>query len=137
MAEYMARQLAGDDSGWIFSSAGTMCGDGLAASANAVAAMREVGIDMSGHRTRGITSAMLEQAEVIVAMTQQHADAILSVNSKVKEKVFLMRSFDQHADTRDVHDPVGWDIDVYRGTREMLDGSLSGLLEFLEQLEGE
>lgn len=136
MAEYMLRARLPEESKWIVASAGTMAGDGFDATANAVDVLREIGIDMSAHRTRAIRPEMIAEASVIVAMTQDHLDGVLTLAPGAKKKVFLMRSFDSSADTRDVPDPVGWDIDVYRGTREMFSGALPGLLEFLGELEG-
>ena len=136
MAEYMLRSRLPLGSKWQVSSAGTMTGDGMDASANAVEVLHEIGIDMSGHRTRALTEEMIGKATVIIAMSQEHVEDVVSIDLGAKEKIFLVRSFDEHADTRDVPDPVGWDIDVYRGTREMIDGALPGLLEFIEELEG-
>ncbi len=136
MAEYMLRARLPEDSKWTVSSAGTASGDGMDASANSVDVLKEVGIDMAEHRTRGVTQEMLDESSVIVAMAQGHIDAILTLDPSVSERLFLMRSFDAHADTRDVPDPVGWDIDVYRGTREIMDGALPDLMDFLAELEG-
>lgn len=137
MAEFMARARIVDSVNWIVSSAGTMAGDGMEASQNAVAVLRENGIEMKGHRTRGLTPEIIRGASVIVAMTQAHADEVILMDSSAGEKTFLLRSFDPSADTRDVPDPVGWDIDVYRGTREIIGGALPGLIDFLDTLEGE
>jgi protein-tyrosine-phosphatase len=136
MAEYMMRARLPEGTPWSIASAGTMSGNGMDASANTVDVLREIGIDMAGHRTRSITEKMIEESAVIITMSHDHTEQLLDLVPAAKEKVFLMRSFDPDADTRDVPDPVGWDIDVYRGTREMLDGALPGLLAFIDQLEG-
>lgn len=136
MGEYMLRKRLPEGTRWVVASAGTMGADGMDASANAVEAMREIDIQMAEHRTRPLTREMLSESEVVIAMAQNHLDEILTLDPAAKEKVFLMRSFDPHADARDVPDPVGWDIDVYRGTRDILDGALPGLITFLEELEG-
>jgi protein-tyrosine-phosphatase len=136
MAEYMTRARLPEGCKWTVSSAGTATGNGMDGSPNSVDVLREIGMDMSEHRTRGITPEMLEKSAVIVGMAQSHIDDMLSIAPSLSEKFFLMRSFDPHADTRDVPDPVGWDIDVYRGTREMMDGAIPGLIDFLEELEG-
>ena len=136
MAEYMLRAVLPEDTEWSVASAGTMTGNGMDATANSVDVLREIGIDMSGHRTRAVTEDIINEADVIAAMTQSHIDELLDIVPSAKEKMFLVRSFDPSSDTRDVPDPVGWDIDIYRGTREMFSGALPGLLEFLDQLEG-
>ncbi len=136
MAEYMLRDRFPEGTDWTVASAGTVAGDGMDGTPNSVETLKEIGLDMSAHRTRALTKEIIAKASVIVAMTQTHVDEILAVAPSVSEKVFLMRSFDPHADTRDVPDPVGWDIDVYRGMREIMDGALPGLIDFLTELEG-
>lgn len=136
MAEYMLKARLPKGSVWTVSSAGTMAGDGMDGTPNSVETLKEVGLDMSSHRTRALTQDMIRDASVIVAMAQAHVDEILSLEPSAEEKVFLLRSFDPHADTRDVPDPVGWDIDVYRGMREIMDSALPGLIDFLAELEG-
>ncbi len=136
MAEYMLRERLPEGTCWRVASSGTMAGDGMGASANAVEVLREDGIDMSGHRSRLLNRRQLSEADVVVAMTESHVTQIGSFDPSAKEKVFLLRSFDPESDSPDVPDPVGWGMGVYRETRDILDGAMPGLIEFLEQLEG-
>src|SRR5210317_2297757 len=79
MAEYMLRYRLPDDAKWEVSSAGTMAAEGMDASANAVEALREIGIEMSKHRTRPVTADVLKQAAVVVAMARSHVDQLMAL----------------------------------------------------------
>ncbi len=63
MAEGFARRLAGD--GWDVTSAGIAPG---AVHPRAVAAMAEVGIELSGHTAKPLDPAILKRASVIVTL---------------------------------------------------------------------
>ena len=58
-------------------SAGVGAVDGQAASDHAVRALREIGIDINGHRSRHLTADLVAQADYIFGMTHSHVDAIM------------------------------------------------------------
>ncbi|MBM4162889.1 MAG: hypothetical protein FJ222_00350, partial [Lentisphaerae bacterium] len=68
MAEALLRQALGADAGWEVASAGLCAIPGLPASGGAVAALRDAGGDLSAHRSRLLTPALVRQAAVIVAL---------------------------------------------------------------------
>ncbi len=81
MAEAIARHLAG--SGRIpgvpretfFASAGVFAADGRAISSETRRALERLGIESDG-RSKGLTAAMARKADLILAMTDQHAEAV-------------------------------------------------------------
>lgn len=54
-------------------SAGLAAGFASPATEHAVAVMREIGLDLSGHRSRPLTETLVADAARIVAMTGGHA----------------------------------------------------------------
>src|SRR5205809_5862154 len=57
-------------------SAGLGAMDGQAPSPYAVQAVKELGIDISGQRSRMLTSELVEEADLIFGMTHSHIDTV-------------------------------------------------------------
>ncbi len=134
IAEYMLRDHMGEDSGWTVSSAGVMSGMGAPASVHAVQVMEEEGVDMHKHRSMPLSSDLIDLASVLVVMTGGHAEQIEHLFPEAREKVFLLTSFDENAVNRDIADPIGATIDVYRTVRDDILKAMPGLIAFLREL---
>jgi protein-tyrosine phosphatase len=114
MAEALARQLLKDKPGVSVSSAGVYAGTGSAASPEAVAAMRERGLDLSAHRSRPLTPQMLAEADQVYTMTGSHRRAVLEL---VPESELKVQRLDADAD---VADPMGGTAADYREAAEQI-----------------
>lgn len=112
MAEAIARDLFGED-GVVFESAGIRAVSGAPATPTAAIACREIDVDLSGHRARQLDEEMAERADLIVVMTGEHRNRVLGIAPAVGDRVVLLRS-----DGSDVEDPYGFDLEVYRATRD-------------------
>jgi protein-tyrosine-phosphatase len=103
------RMLAqtGEMQGWRVESAGTWVQDGLPATRAAQRVMRAMGIDLSAHRTRCVTSAMLSSFDLILVMEQGHKEALQVEfrDSAIARRVFLLS--EMVGGTWDVADPSG------------------------------
>lgn len=83
---------------------------GMPPSPNAVAVCREIGVDISEHRSRFLYDFQLGEFEKIYCMSQEHA-LILSQSVGVPpEKIQVL----------DIADPYGGSIEIYRMCRDML-----------------
>jgi protein-tyrosine phosphatase len=69
-------------------SAGTMAWRGPATDL-AVVAMRERGIDLSAHRARPLTAALVEQADLVVGMTRDHIGRVQALVPDARDRTFL------------------------------------------------
>lgn len=125
------KKLLGPDKGWEVSSAGVCAADGLPVSHNAVAVLQEKGIDISDHRARHLSPEMIEEADLLIAMTQGHRNAIRTIAPETDGKVFLLKSFGVAQCAADIADPVGADLAVYRRARDEIDAALPDLVLFL------
>jgi glycine hydroxymethyltransferase len=134
IAEYMLRNRMGEDSEWTVSSASVMLGMGMPVSAHAVQVMDEEGVDMHKHRSMPLSPDLIDLASVIVVMTGAHAEQIEHSFPEAREKVFLLTSFDENAVDRDIADPIGASIDVYRNVRDDISKAMPGLIAFLREL---
>lgn len=129
-AGWLNRKLA--DKGWIAESAGVAAWGGSPASPEAVDAMREIGVDISAHRSRRLTQAMADGADIILAATEAHRQDILGKCPGAAPKTFLLDSFGA-APPRDIADPVGLSLDVYRHVRTELVRALGDFLLYLAE----
>jgi protein-tyrosine phosphatase len=116
-AAWLNRHLVG--TGWAAESAGVAAYGGVPASPEAIAAMRETGVDLSAHRSRLLTPSMVNDACAILAMTEGHRWEILNRFPEAKGKTFLVHGFGL-GEARDVADPVGLPVEAYRHTRDEL-----------------
>jgi protein-tyrosine-phosphatase len=135
MAEYLMRARLGPNASWQAVSAGLAAPPGAPASEEAVTVLGERGIDLRPHRSRLVETDMVQAAAVIVVMTVFHAEQMEAVfGGAVHDKLFLLRSFDDAAPEKDLHDPIGASVEVYRAVRDQIEAALPGLLAFLNAL---
>src|SRR5881396_718122 len=78
MAEAIARKLLADAKiPAMVISAGTLGINSNPAATHAVTAVQELGIDLSGHRSQGVTLQLLRMADHVLVMSPEHEDVIL------------------------------------------------------------
>lgn len=72
------KELAAHDlgQGWLVTSAGTWTTDGLPATPDAGLAAKGLGLDISGHRSCGITAEAVMGSDLIVVMEQGQKEAL-------------------------------------------------------------
>ena len=100
-------------------SAGAMAMSGARATPQAVEALRDMGIDLSRHRSRPLSVELIHQADMIYTMGRSHAMAVMALVPSAAEKVATL------APGQEVDDPIGQDVGVYRD----LAGELQMLIE--------
>lgn len=97
------------------SSAGVAAAEGAPESDEVHEALRAVGASMEGHRARQLTREMAAEADVIYAMTQGHARAVLALSPESAGRVFVL-----DRSGAEVPDPIGGPAHVYAQTAERL-----------------
>ena len=131
MAEgWLNHKLAGK--GWQAESAGVAAWDGGTAASEAIEVMQEIGVDISAHRSRKLSRKLVEEADLILAMTGGHLREINQRFPEAKDKVQLLNSFGP-GPAADVADPFGFSADAYRHTRDELVQALGDLLLHLAE----
>jgi len=102
-----------------------------------VQAVKDLGIDISGLRSRMLTAGLVQQADYIFGMTHSHLDTVVMLYPPAAEKTFLLREFDETLDAfdKDISDPIGGSYEVYLNCRDQLEQGIASLLRFLEQGE--
>lgn len=108
MAEGIFRtllQIDGKDDLYGARSAGTWTIDGQSASALAVQAMREMGLDITAHRTHHLINEDVNRASLVVVMGRDHKEALLAEIPQEREKIVLLSEL--AGESHDISDPYG------------------------------
>jgi len=132
MAEYLLRQRLGRGSGWKVVSAGLSAGEGMPASRSGILALKERGIEMNSHLSHQVSRELVDASTLIIVMTSSHLSQLRAMYPSVSEKVFLLKSFDPGARDKDVNDPIGSSVEVYRGIRDEIEAALPELILFMK-----
>jgi glycine hydroxymethyltransferase len=137
MAEGLFRRAVQGRGDFRVVSAGLGALDGQMPTQHSVTAMRELGIDISGQRSRMLTAELVRSADFIFGMTHSHVDTIALLYPPAAEKTFLLREFDETLDQfeKDISDPIGSPYDVYVYCRDQIEQGIATLLKFMEQHE--
>src|SRR5687768_15325069 len=100
-------------------SAGSFAMPGSRATPQAVEAVRELGADLTQHRSRPLTVELIHQADMLFTIGRSHAMAVAALVPSASDKVDTL-------DPRgDIDDPIGSDVAVYQD----LAGQLRKLIE--------
>ena len=125
MAEGLFRAHGGEEkTGLAAVSAGLFTQDGIPASDNAVTAAKELGADISAHRSRMLTHEIAQSARYLVCMTGAHYDRVCEMFPDCADKVFTLTQ-------RDVSDPFGGDLETYRRAAAEIDAGVRSIIERL------
>ncbi len=135
MAEGIARQMIATrlgvvpdelgEAGIEVVSAGAFAGLGAPATPEAVRAVANEGVDISGHTSSPLTRELVDSADVIYCMTDSHRQAALSLVPSAEGKIHRLDP------AADLPDPFGADDAVYRATAEAIRRGLTTRLKEL------
>jgi L-threonylcarbamoyladenylate synthase len=112
------------DRGYVVLSAGVSAVDGMPAAANAVEVVKSRGGSLAGHASRRAAPELVRQADLILAMTLDHLDALLDRVPEVAPRARLL-----DPEGYDIADPVGLDRDTYHRTARDIEAHLDRLLD--------
>jgi len=114
-------------------SAGTAAARGAAAEPLAVEVAAEHGLDLAAHATQPLTRELVEWADLILAMTPAHLEAVTELGGG--GKAALLTEFLAGADSGEpIEDPFGGDRAAYRRVFERLEAAIEGVLDRLEPI---
>jgi protein-tyrosine phosphatase len=105
-------------------SAGSFAMPGARATPQGVEALREMGIDLTRHRSRPLSVELIHQADWIYGMGRSHVQAVRALVPSAADKAQTLNP------DGDIEDPIGSDVGVYKE----LAGQLRNLIE--KRLEG-
>ena len=115
-------------------SAGVMARTGEPASENSVWALKKVGIDISQHCSQPLTQQLLDEAFVVLCMTESHLAMIQVQADPVPKHLFLFRQFIPGETNREIADPYGGPLQLYEAARDEMVESIPWLIDQLKTL---
>ena len=129
MAEALARKIA-ERRGikdLNVSSAGTNAWDNVPATDEALLVGMERDIDLTGHRARKLTPAIVSEADLIFVMTPGHIEQVKQLGGR--GKVHVIDEYASGVANQGITDPYGGDLEAYRQTADMLEQELEKLFD--------
>ena len=132
LAEALARKIA-DRRGLEalnVSSAGTNAWDNVPATDEALLVGMERGLDLTGHRSRKLTPAIVSEADLIFVMTPGHLEQVKQMGGR--GKVHVIDEYASGIANTGISDPYGGDLEAYRNTADILEEELEKLFDRLQ-----
>ena len=129
MAEELARAYA-LQRGWTIEvqSAGIMGLINKAAHKRSLKALAEIDLDLSHHKSQGITDELVDWADYILVMELGHQVKLHSRHPKSNGKVLMLGTF---GGSHDIPDPIGGWMGRFRKCRTLITRCVEG---FMDQL---
>ena len=116
-AAIMEKICVENDIDVLIESAGVFAEIGQTASPEAIQALREMGIDLTFHRSKPVSEDLVEKSDLILTMTGAHA---MILGTMAGDKVHSIMEY--IGGQGDISDPYGGDVEDYRETaREIYD----------------
>ncbi len=103
-----------------FASAATGGLPGRPASSAAQRMMAEVGIDITGHISQDVFTAITDDPDLIYCMTEGHRDRLCALRPEWSARILLL-----DPDGGSIDDPYGLDDDNYRRVRDEITQALA------------
>lgn len=110
-------------------SAGTLNLTGRPAARNARAAVAELGLDLSSHRSQGADARLLRFADHIVVMAPRHERALLRQDPSLSARIVRLWEHHPELELEQIDDPVGQDLEAFRACRDVIQASLESWLD--------
>lgn len=104
-------------------SAGIFASDGSKATPEAILAAKSLGADISRHRSRKLTSELINDADVVFCMTDFHVEAVRQMLPTAAGKVRTLTP------GGDIPDPIGGGAEVYGKTALKIQQALKAALK--------
>ena len=130
MAQALFRRRAGNKNPWKVQSAGLSATTGTPASLEARIVSSELGADLSHHSSQLLTAEIIDQADLILVMTESHREHLRSTFPEVAHRVYLINELGT-SKVHDIGDPFGGSLEMYKQTRAEIERAILELILFL------
>ena len=113
-------------------SAGVAAGYGDPASANSVAALKKIKLDLGRHKSQPLTQDLIDRAFLILGMTQSHIDILNHNHTGLPERVHLFRGFMGKGEPTEIPDPYGQNYTAYAACFDSMAEAIPSLIAYLK-----
>ncbi|MFZ9682265.1 MAG: low molecular weight protein arginine phosphatase [Cephaloticoccus sp.] len=117
-------------------SAGVAARAGEIVSENSVYALRKVGIDIKDHRSQPLSQEMLDEALLVLCMTETHRAMIQVQASPAPQNLHLFREFMPPGSDREIGDPYGGPLKLYELCRDEIVEAVPSIIAHVRGLVG-
>ena len=111
------------------SSAGTNAWDNVPATDEALLVGMEREVDLTGHRARKLTQAIVSEADLIFVMTPGHLEQVKQLGGR--GKVHVIDEYASGTVNGGISDPYGGNLEAYRGTADTLEEEIGKIFDRL------
>ncbi len=140
MAQVMLQQMlkdegVGEDEVKV-TSAGLYANNGEPATTQAVQAMEMRGLSLASHRSCRLTPRIIDEAFLILGMTDEHKQAVLMLDAAASDKVFSLGEYAPNpggGSWQQVPDPFGQSLAVYVKTADAMGAMLIQVVKKLKK----
>jgi len=107
-------------------SAGTAAIPDEPASEHAQTVLSLFGMNLQGHKARSVRPELIQEADLILVMTQRHKEHILRLVPDAEDKVYLIKEYareneqQSEKNNEDIIDPFGLPLEYYQACAEEL-----------------
>ena len=119
-------------------SAGVAAMSGQSASHETQEVLKEKGAALSGFRSQPVDDSLLSQADLVIAMTESHADVVRRYFSAHAGEVCLLCDFidpDEGLAGEDIPDPIGMGAEAYEEVAEVMELALPGIIAAVKKMK--
>ncbi len=114
-----------DKTGYKVSSAGIMDMNGTAASEEAIAACKALGIDITAHKSRPLSPQLIQESDFIFAMEQIHYDHITDMCSDAQSRCMLL------AENQNIVDPICQGQEIFNNCAALIEKAVKKRIDEL------
>lgn len=136
MAEHYMQKKINDlnkQDQYLIDSCGILAGDHERSTINTVIAMKDYGVKIENHRSKNMNIVDLDDFDIILCMTSKHKLGLLSVYPNLRNKVFTLKEYvEPNSMYKDINDPWGYNIKVYRDCAKEIVEYVDKLIDKLE-----
>jgi len=86
-------------------------------------------VDLTSHRSRKLTPAIVSEADLIFVMTPGHVEQVKQLGGR--GKVHVIDEYASGTPNQGITDPYGGDLEAYRHTADVLEKELEKLFDRL------
>jgi protein-tyrosine-phosphatase len=118
-------------------SAGLGAFPGSPASPEAQAVLREIGLDLSNHRSCQATCELIQSADLILTMTRYQKQYVLELEPTAQKKIWSLGEIVAQEGGKipagDIADPFGYSVDTYRRVRDQLQAAIAFVVQYIKK----
>ena len=116
------------------SSAGTHALHGNMAQPHAIEVMQGLGIDITRHRARQLSRALVRSSDLILVMETFHLRPVKMKSMLSPAKVRMLTAYEANKEPYDIPDPMGKGITAYEDSAAIINNCVKGVYAYLDTI---